>query len=142
MHVSDDREFRVLVVDDEQIIADTLAIILNRSGFSARTAYSGETAVMHASEWRPAALISDVIMPGITGPQAAAAILRFLPNCHVILFSGHGTLDIDHGAGDCRFEILPKPVHPAALLQRLNVLREMQRISPILPAPGPDGAQD
>lgn len=141
MEVLDDREFRVLVVDDEQIIADSLAIILNRNGYSAKAAYSGEAAIIHASEWRPAAIISDVIMPGITGPQAAAAILRFLPQCHVILFSGHGTLDIGHRIGECRFEILPKPVHPAKLLQHLNDLRAMQTVSQLVPEPGPDGVQ-
>jgi DNA-binding NtrC family response regulator len=141
MHVRDDGEFRVLVVDDEQVIADTLAMILNRSGFVAKTAYSGEAAVMQASQWRPAALISDVIMPGITGAQAAAAILRFLPRCHIILFSGHGTLDIAHRMVECPFEILPKPVHPAKLLQRLKDLRATQGTSQPATPPDPDGVQ-
>jgi len=134
MHVRDDGDFRVLVVDDECTIADTLALILNRSGFAARAAYSGDAAVMIAAEWRPMALISDVILPGITGVEAATAILRFLPECRVILFSGHGTLDITQQVGKTSFEILPKPVHPVKLLQRLEALRE----TPIVRAPQPE----
>jgi len=142
MHVLDDRVFRVLVVDDEQVIADTLAIILNHSGFAAKAVYSGEAAIMQASEWPPAALISDVIMPGITGVQAAAAILRLVPECYVMLFSGHGTLDIASRVGDCNFEILPKPVHPQEILRRLNAVRESRQASIIEAEEEPEGVQD
>ena len=46
---------KVLVADDERVIADTLAIILNQSGFEAKAVYSGEKAVETAKEWLPAA---------------------------------------------------------------------------------------
>jgi DNA-binding NtrC family response regulator len=142
MHVLDDREFRVLVVDDEQIIADTLAMILNHSGFTAKAVYSGEVAVMQASEWPPSALICDVVMPGISGPQAAAAILRIAPQCHVMLFSGHGTLDIGNRIGECTFEILAKPVHPQEILRRLKNVRESRRISVFEDQVEPEGVQE
>lgn len=142
MQVLDDREFRVLVVDDEQVIADTLAIILNQSGFAAKAVYSGEAAVMKASEWPPAALISDVIMPGITGVQAAAAILGLVPECHVLLFSGHGTLDIASRISECNFEILPKPVHPKEILRRLNAARDSRQESALAEEAEPEGVQD
>lgn len=134
MHVRDNSDFRVLVVDDERTIADTLALILNRSGFSARAAYSGDAAVLLALEWRPTALISDVVMPGMNGIDAAAQILRFLPECEVILFSGHGTVGISQLTGLGSFEVLPKPVHPARLIERLNALRG----SNAMPRLGPD----
>src|ERR1700690_2530532 len=82
---------RVLILDDEQIIANTLALILNRSGFEARAVYNAETAIETASELLPDVLISDVIMQGKTGIEAAIRISEIVPHCHVILFSGQAT---------------------------------------------------
>jgi CheY-like chemotaxis protein len=55
---------KVLVADDERAIADTLAAILNRSGYETRAVYSGESAIEVASCFRPNMLITDVVMPG------------------------------------------------------------------------------
>ena len=62
---------KVLVADDEQVIANTLAIILNQAGFEARAVYSGEKAIEALDSFEPDMLISDVIMPGMTGIEAA-----------------------------------------------------------------------
>ena len=62
---------RVLVADDERVIADTLVMILNQSGFDAHAAYSGEKAVELATIFKPQMLISDVIMAGLSGIDAA-----------------------------------------------------------------------
>ena len=114
---------RVLILDDEQIIANTLALILNRSGFDARAVYSGEAAIEAARELSPDVLISDVIMQGMTGIEAAIRISEIVPHCHVILFSGQATtsdlLERAQASGH-HFELLVKPVHPRALLDRLN----------------------
>jgi CheY-like chemotaxis protein len=114
---------RVLVLDDEQIIANTLALILNRSGFEARAVYTGEAAIETARELSPDVLISDVIMHGMTGIEAAIRISEIVPNCRVILFSGQATtadlLERAEANGH-HFELLVKPVHPRALLERLN----------------------
>src|ERR1700760_4909339 len=85
----------VLVVDDERIIADTLSIILSRSGFSTMTAYEGDTALKLAMANPPQLLISDVMMPGITGVELAIALTAAIPNCKVLLFSGQAaTVDL------------------------------------------------
>jgi len=65
---------KVLVADDEKVIANTLAVILNRSGFIARAVYSGENAIEMAESFLPDMLISDVFMTGITGIEAATEI--------------------------------------------------------------------
>ncbi len=62
---------RVLVADDERVIADTLALILNKSGFEATAVYSGEEAIETAKTLQPDVLISDVIMFGLNGIDAA-----------------------------------------------------------------------
>src|SRR5437868_10605605 len=79
---------KVLVADDEQVIANTLAIILNQSGFEARAVYSGEGAVELLDSFKPDMLISDVIMTGMTGIEAAITTRARLPQCKILLFSG------------------------------------------------------
>jgi CheY-like chemotaxis protein len=114
---------RVLVADDERVIADTLAMILNNSGFQARVAYSGEKALELASEFRPDMLISDVIMGGLNGIDAAIRIREILPQIKILLFSGQAaTADLLEKARvqGHEFEILAKPVHPQDLLAKLR----------------------
>ena len=114
---------RVLVADDERVIADTLAMILNNSGFQARVAYSGEKALELASEYRPDMLISDVIMGGLNGIDAAIKIREILPSIKILLFSGQAaTADLleKARAQGYEFEILAKPVHPQDLLAKLR----------------------
>jgi CheY-like chemotaxis protein len=79
---------RVLVADDERVIADTLAMILNQSGFQARVAYTGEKALELAAEFQPEMLISDVIMAGLNGIDAAIKIREILPGSRFCCFPG------------------------------------------------------
>jgi CheY-like chemotaxis protein len=114
---------RVLVLDDERVIANSLALILNRSGYQARAVYNAEAAIKTARELMPDILISDVIMEGMTGIDAAMRITEIVPKCHIILFSGQAaTADLlERAEADGhRFELLVKPVHPRVLLERLS----------------------
>ncbi len=114
---------KVLVVDDERVIADTLAMILNQSGFEARAVYSGEKAVESASSFRPDMLITDVIMADLNGIDAAIMIRALLPTVKILLFSGQAaTADLleKARAKGYEFEILAKPVHPQDLLSKLQ----------------------
>jgi CheY-like chemotaxis protein len=114
---------KVLVVDDERVIADTLAMILNQSGFDARAVYSGEKAVEMASTFTPDMLITDVIMADLNGIDAAIMIRSILPKIKILLFSGQAaTADLLEKARTkgYEFEILAKPVHPQDLLSRLQ----------------------
>jgi len=114
---------RVIVVDDEHVIADTLATILNRAGFEASAVYTGRQAVDLARSLKPDLIISDVIMPDMNGIEAAILIRGFLPACKVLLFSGQAaTADLlEHArASGHEFEILAKPIHPQDLLAKLQ----------------------
>jgi CheY-like chemotaxis protein len=114
---------RVLVVDDERRIADTLAIILNQNGFEAMAVYTGTEAVERARDTRPDLIISDVIMPDMNGIEAAIRIRQALPGCKILLFSGQAaTADLleKARAQGHEFEILAKPVHPQDLLAKLR----------------------
>jgi CheY-like chemotaxis protein len=114
---------RVLVADDEQVIANTLAIILNQAGFEARAVYSGEKALEMLESFQPNMLISDVIMTGMTGIEAAIETRARMPHCKILLFSGQAaTADLleKARAQGHEFEILAKPVHPTDLLIKLR----------------------
>jgi FixJ family two-component response regulator len=114
----------VFVVDDEVVIAETLAIILNRAGFQARAFDRPEKAIAASIEFAPALLISDVIMPGMTGVELAIHFRKAQPQCKILLFSGQAAtanlLDKAHAEG-YDFDLLLKPVHPADLLAKLRI---------------------
>ena len=74
---------KVLVADDERVIADTLTMILNQSRFEARAVYSGEKALEMATTFLPDMLISDVIMADLNGIDAAIRIRAVLPSIKV-----------------------------------------------------------
>jgi CheY-like chemotaxis protein len=114
---------KVLVADDERVIADTLAMILNQSGFEARAVYSGEKALELAQTFAPDMLISDVIMADLNGIDAAIQLRALLPKIKILLFSGQAaTADLleKARAQGYEFEILAKPVHPQDLLNKLR----------------------
>ena len=114
---------RVLVVDDEHVIADTLAKILDLNGYDASAVYTGTAAVESARSLQPDLIISDVIMPDMNGIEAAISIRSFLPACKILLFSGQAaTADLleNARARGHEFEIIAKPVHPSDLLAKLR----------------------
>jgi len=114
---------RVLVIDDEQVIADTLKMIFAEEGFDAHAVYSGAAALEQARLLKPNFIVSNVILPGANGIETALAICRILPNCKVILISGQAaTTDVleKARAEGHEFEIFAKPVEPEILIQRLR----------------------
>ena len=79
---------RVFVVDDEHVIAFTLATILNQSGFRAIPFTNPLDALEAASLEGPNLLISDVMMPELSGVDLAIRIKSKCPGCKILLFSG------------------------------------------------------
>ena len=121
----DSRKQRVLVVDDELLIAQSLRDILSRAGFEAVFSLSGTEAIELAERICPDIVISDVIMPDLDGVQTAIGIQRACPDARILLLSGQAaTSDILERARaeGHDFELLPKPIHPARLLAAINKL--------------------
>jgi len=113
----------VFVVDDEVVIAETLAVILNQAGFQARAFDHPQKAIAALVESAPDLLISDVVMPGMTGVNLAIYFRKMRPECRVLLFSGHAaTADLlkEARAEGHDFDVLSKPIHPADLLAKLR----------------------
>ena len=114
---------RILVVDDEVLIADTIVQILNRNGFIAQAAYSGTDAVRLAQLYCPELVLSDVMMPQVDGVEAAIRIREHCPDTRIVLFSGQAaTVEILARARERghSFELLPKPIHPTQLIRHLR----------------------
>jgi DNA-binding NtrC family response regulator len=123
---------RIFVVDDESVIALSLATILCRSGFDAKPFTEPLVALRAARSEAPDLLISDVVMPGLSGIDLAIQIQEYCPKCKVLLFSGQAaTADLLERArvNGNAFELLLKPVHPQDLL---NKIREVTRDMPPL----------
>lgn len=111
----------ILVVDDERIIADTLAQILRLNGCNARALYTAAGALM-ALDHPPDLLILDVALDpdSINGIDVAIYYERECPDCRVLLISGHAAssdLLANARAGGHDFRMLQKPVHPDDLLR-------------------------
>lgn len=117
------RAFRVLVADDDAIVADTLAQVLKTQGIEAYAVHSGNEAVAVAKSLRPDAAILDVILHDLNGIETALAILRELPSCRIVLFSGNQetpALLAKAALAGPIFNAFPKPVHPLELIEALG----------------------
>jgi DNA-binding NtrC family response regulator len=111
---------RILIVDDERTIADTLSVIFRGAGYETFTAYNGLIGLDAARTLQPNLVLSDVVMPGLDGVTMAIAILNALPAVQVLLFSGQAdTVEFLRDAEErgFHFEILQKPMHPEELLR-------------------------
>jgi DNA-binding NtrC family response regulator len=117
--------WRVFVVDDERVIATTLAAILQLNGFVADSFVRPFDALDAARLKAPDLLISDVVMPDISGVELAIQIKEICPDCKVLLFSGQAaTADLLLAAREQGhdFQLLSKPVHPTELLAQVGKL--------------------
>jgi CheY-like chemotaxis protein len=121
--MSGSSKLRVLVVDDEFTISSTLVAILNAKGYEA-AGYTHPIAALEALDiWQPDVVISDVIMPEMNGIELSLQIKIRYPDCLVILFSGQATtadLLSDAQKHGHEFTVLPKPVPPEVLLQKIQ----------------------
>ena len=119
---------RVLVADDEPLIAADLVALLQFNDIEAMGVRSGIEAVALASTFRPAIALLDMQLTDISGLQAADAIRLVLPECRIVLTSGLPPLYAMLGeaaAGGLCFELLAKPVQAPALMSVL------QQIAPV-----------
>src|SRR5690554_130203 len=122
---------RILVVDDEVSILNTLEILLRREGFEVSVAKSGREALERFEESRPDVVLTDIRMPGVTGLDLLAQIRERDPETPVILMTAQATLQsavqaVNQGA----FYYLQKPFvngELVALCRRAAETRELKR---------------
>lgn len=116
------RPLTVLVVDDEATLRETLAYNLRREGYGVLLAADGPTAVRLAYAERPALIILDVMLPGLSGLDVCRAVRRELTTPILMLSARDAELDrvlgLELGADD----YLIKPFSLRELLARVHAL--------------------
>jgi DNA-binding response OmpR family regulator len=124
---------KILVIDDEPCIADTLAIILSTQSYDVQVAYSAEKAIEVLAEWPPDLAIVDVMLPQMNGIDLAIVIRANYPACSILLFSGQpdtSALLEEAWRKGHKFEILAKPLHPTFILDAVTRLLSSEQERP------------
>jgi DNA-binding NtrC family response regulator len=117
------RKLRVFVVDDEHMIASTLATILTNAGYLAEAFLDPLEALRAAETVCPDIVITDVMMPQLNGIDLGIQFKTKYPACRVLLFAGHGATGEQLKSARDRghdFEMLAKPMHPKDLLEAIR----------------------
>ena len=120
---------RVLIVDDDDALRESLAMILSAEGYELVSAARGEEALERIDETPVDVVLCDLRMPGIDGFELIPQLCRRLPGVPVILMSAHGTTDlaieaIERGA----YDYLAKPFQPSELLLLLRKTQEREKL--------------
>jgi len=118
-------ESRILIVEDEKVVADTLGQILAANGYEIHVVYSAEDAISLVASWTPDVAILDVMLPKMNGIELAVILKENLAACQVLLFSGQPSVEslMQKASNEGhQFEILAKPVHPTVMLNAISTL--------------------
>ncbi len=118
---------RVLVVDDNVDVAETLRLLLSMAGHEIDTAHSGEEAIQTATDFRPDVVLLDIGLPGLTGYEVAERLrkMREMKGAVLVAMTGYGQEEDRLRAKQAGFDHhLVKPVDPAQLQELLASLGE------------------
>jgi DNA-binding response OmpR family regulator len=127
---------RVLVVEDERTIADSVAVRLRAEGFAVQVVYDGPTAVNAARDGRPDLVVLDIMLPGIDGLEVCRRIQaeRLVPV--IMLTARDDETDLLVGLAVGADDYLTKPFSMRELAARVHaLLRRMDKASQADPAP-------
>lgn len=117
---------RVLVVDDDRLVADTLRMIFAVNGFESEACYTTPEALHKARGFDPELLVCDVTMPGEGGLQLAAAISREIPKCQMIMLTAYlsnaACVELEAMRMKRPLKLLSKPCRPEVLLKEASEL--------------------
>lgn len=118
----------LLVVDDERLLADTLAVIFRANGYAVTVAYDAASAIEIAELAPPQLLITDFGLPDMNGVELALRVQELTAECNVILVTGMPDtaapfLDVTaaHLSGS-HFPLFTKPVDPGELVKAVSEL--------------------
>ena len=120
---------KILIVDDEPRMCDSLKFLLSGQNYEVFTANSGQDALQSLSENEFDVAVLDVVMPGIDGHQLMACIRERNPEAMVILMTGHASMDsaaraIKNGAWD----YIRKPFEYDELLKTVQNALNQKRL--------------
>ncbi len=126
---------KVLIVDDEERVVQSIAGVLEDEGFRVATARSGEEAIRVFRQEEPDVTLLDIWMPGMDGIEILKRLKWIAPECQVIMISGHATIStamtsVKLGA----FDFIEKPLSLDVLL--LTIRRALDRQKDLSPVEG------
>jgi two-component system nitrogen regulation response regulator NtrX len=119
----------ILIVDDEESICQTLSGILADEGHEVVTAASGEEALRVVEEELPSLVLLDIWLPGIDGIDVLKAIKAGHSQIHVIMMSGHGTIETAVKATKLgAFDFIEKPLSLEKVILAVNHALDLVRL--------------
>jgi DNA-binding NtrC family response regulator len=109
----------ILFVDDDPYVRKVLCSFLQRTGFEVLSAAGGHDALdaARAFSGKIDILVTDMMMPGMTGAELAAELCRIRPGLKVLIISAFSEVSPPEQEG---WEFLAKPFAPAVLLERIQ----------------------
>jgi two-component system cell cycle sensor histidine kinase/response regulator CckA len=112
----------ILVADDEPIVLSLARAILKNYGYQVLLAKNGREALdVHQQSGPFDLLLTDIVMPVMTGPELAHAIKQEASDLRCIFMSGYDREQIQkHGVEDVGCDFLRKPFTPQALLKKVR----------------------
>ena len=117
---------RVLIVDDERLVADTLALVFEKRGFVAQATYSADQAMQIAREFKPHLLLCDITMPNKNGLALVNEFHRELPKCRILVLTGFrsnlNAVREEAARLSLSIGLLTKPCQPEELLREAAAL--------------------
>jgi DNA-binding response OmpR family regulator len=117
---------RVLIVDDDRLVADTLSLVFRVNGFESEARYTAAEGLDLARSFAPSLLLTDVTMPGESGLELADAVHREVPGCKVLMLTAYesNSSDVERHSERTRrpVRMLYKPVRPEELIREAREL--------------------
>jgi DNA-binding response OmpR family regulator len=113
---------KVLIVDDERVLTETISYNLRREGYATVNAYDGPGAIAAARRERPDAIVLDVMLPGFDGFEVCRTIRRDSAVPILMLTAREGELDTVLGLELGADDYLTKPFSMRELLARVKAL--------------------
>jgi CheY-like chemotaxis protein len=117
---------KILVIDDDQLVADTLSLIYLANGYEAEARYSAADGLARARSFAPALILCDVTMPEESGLSLAETVFREMPRCEMLMLTAYSSsaskVHLQSIRMKRRLKLLAKPCPPEELLRETREL--------------------
>jgi DNA-binding response OmpR family regulator len=117
---------RVLVIDDDRLVADTLTLIFQANGYDSEAVYSAAEGLARARTFSPELLLCDVTMPEENGLQLVEKVQHEMPQCKLLMLTAYSSnhIKVEQHASrtNLPLKLLNKPCRPEVLLREAHSL--------------------